>query len=276
MNNKVYLVRFNGGAGGDFLSYQISKDTNFYSLKLISSENNTWDVENSLQNLDPSEMDLTVISNRLTSLFELIESNSEFQDRNVLIRTHYTGSFSKLNIPNLSIVNLTMFGKIVYLSYFLLFIKRYLKKIPNSDLQENINFVHSGFNIDNQKEKIIQKGFCYSFERHALMRGLLNSYDFIESFFIKYKTFCLPKTNAVNFNVGKLYQDPQTNVIDFSKVFNMKNSLDPYLVQNYFEENMFIFYNQFSKYFDAYNSDKEFIDDLTNFVKSQAPDSYSL
>ncbi len=274
MNKKIYLLRFNGGSGGDFLSYQISRDENFYTVPLVNVDNNTWTIDNILSEFGVNFKNILFKEqcNLDKSVVDTIDN--KFREKNLVVTTHWVGPSSYINLPRMVPINLNFTGKINYLFYFLLWIKRYINPCPPELLDEAVQFASKNRNIPSQVENIISRSTVYSFERQSLMAGLANSYDIIDDFFIRYKSYNLDKTDYMNLDIGELYQRPKLNVFKFAVSFNMKKKLDSSLIEEYFFKNTQIFENTFNKKFDTYNTDQEFLNDLKSFVMQVAPGAY--
>jgi hypothetical protein len=275
MNKKIYLLRFNGGAGGDFLSYHISQDQNFYPITLVDSTNNTWTIDNPLKQFGINfkniffEHQCKMDQNSV----ELIDQG--YSKKHLIIPTHWTGPSAVINLPRMVPINLQFTGRLNYLFYFLLWIKRYFDNCPKELLDEAVEFASVNRNIPDQINNVISRSKVYMFERQSLMIGLTNSYDVVENFFIRYKHYSFTnKTDYLNLDVGQLYQNPKNNVFKFSVAFNMHKQLDSFLIEKYFFENTQLFEKTFNKDFNAYNSDQEFLNDLKILVKAAAPDAY--
>jgi hypothetical protein len=275
MNKNIYLLRFNGGAGGDFLSYQISQDQNFYPITLVDCTNNTWTINNPLQKfgIDFKNIYFEHQCNIDQNIVELIDQ--EYSKKHAIVPAHWTGPSSVINLPRMIPINLQFTGKLNYLFYFLLWIKRYFDNCPKELLNEAVKFASTNRNIPDQIDHVLSRSKVYMFERQSLMIGLTNSYDIVENFFIRYKNYSFTnKTDYLNLDVGKLYQNPKNNIFKFSVAFNMHKQLDLFLIEKYFFENTQLFEKTFNKDFNAYNSDQEFLNDLKILVKAAAPDAY--
>lgn len=274
MNKNIYLLRFNGGAGGDFLTYQISQDSNFYPVTLTSTDNNTWTIDNVLTefNLDLKNIALKEQCNINKSTLDLIDT--KFSEKNLIINTHWIGPASLLKLPRMIPVKLNFTGKISYLFYFLLWIKRYIKPCSKTLLEEAIQFSSNKYNLQKQIDHINSRPFAYSFERTSLMFGIENSYDFIEKFFIQYQNFNLNKFDYVNFDIEELYRYPKLNVFKYKTLFHMEKKLDHNIIEEYFFKNNQIFENTFNRTFESYKNDQEFLNDLRSFVIENAPGAY--
>jgi len=275
MNKQIYLLRFNGGAGGDFLTYQISQDSNFYPVTLSSTDdNNTWNIDNVLTefNLDLKNIVLEEQCNINKSTLDLIDT--KFSEKNLIINTHWTGPASLLKLPRMIPIKLNFTGKISYLFYSLLWIKRYINPCSKTSLEEAIQFSSNRYNLQKQLNYINSRPAAYSFERQALMYGIENSYDLIDSFFIRYQNFNLNKFDYANFDIEELYRYPKLNVTKYKSFFQMEKNLDYNLIEEYFSKNNQIFENTFNRTFESYKSDQEFLNDLRSFVIQNTPGAY--
>jgi hypothetical protein len=274
MNKKIYFLRFNGGSGGDFLTYQISQDSNFYSVPLVDADKNTWTIKNVLSefNLDLKNIILQEQCNINKSTLDLI--NTKFSEKNLIINTHWTGPASLLKLPRMIPVKLNFTGKISYLFYALLWIKRYINPCSKGLLEEAIKISSNSYDLQRQIDYIKSRPFAYSFERQALLVGLNRSYDVIGSFFIRYQNFNLNKFDYANFDIEELYRYPKLNAATYKSFFQMEGQLNYNLIEEYFSKNNQIFKNTFNRTFESYKSDQEFLNDLRSFVIQNAPGAY--
>lgn len=271
----IYFLRFNGGAGGDFLTYQISQDSNFYPVTLAGTDNNnTWNIDNVLSefNLDLKNIIFEEQFNINKSILDSI--NTKFSEKNLIINTHWTGHASLLKLSRMIPIKLNFTGKISYLFYALLWIKRYINPCSKDTLEDAIQFSSNNYNLQKQIDHINSRPFAYSFERQALMCGIENSYDLIDSFFIRYQNFNLNKFDYANFDIEELYRYPKLNVAKYKSFFQMKEQLDHNLIEEYFSKNNQVFENTFNRTFESYKSDQEFLNDLKSFVIQNTAGAY--
>jgi hypothetical protein len=274
MNKKIYFLRFNGGSGGDFLTHQISQDSNFYPVTLVDTDNNTWTIDNVLSefNLDLKNVVLQEQFNISKNILDSIDT--KFSEKNLIINTHWTGPASLLKLPRMIPIKLNFTGKISYLFYSLLWIKRYINPCSKTLLEEAIRISSNRYDLQRQLEYISSRPVAYSFERQALMLGLDKSYDVIDSFFIRYQNFNLNKFDYANFDIEELYRYPKLNVAKYKSFFQMEGQLDHNLIEEYFSKNNQVFENTFNRTFESYKSDQEFLNDLRSFVIQNTPGAY--
>ena len=274
MENNIYLLRFTGGTGGDFLAYQISKDEKFYPLDVVIDQNNTWKVGNHLGSF---RIDLKMLTFRHECILKkdvITAIDNKFTEKNIILCTHWPGPAFHFNLPRKVPVCLTHSGKISYLLYFLVWIKRYFAKVPVEFADNILPLLPTFDNIKDLLESIKTKNFVYSFERHALKLGLKSSYDLIDYHFIQYIKWGNGIDGYLKLDVGQLYQSPKLLVDEFSNAFGMNSKLDAATIEEYFFNNVKLFESTFNKDFNSYSTNQEFLNDLREFVVQRAPDAY--
>lgn len=277
--NNIYLLKFKGGAGGDFLTYQISKDSNFFSNSLISVDhNNAWTITNPLEKfgIDLKSYD---VSNPLAHYiskenYELIDK--EFSDKHLIVRTHYTGSIKDIKLPRMISVNLTFNEQFTILFYGLVFVKRMGEKLVLNNLILKKFEECDSLSILNSKINYIRnRGYYYPFELNALSWKLPKS---VISPIFSLKIYEQGRFHDNqcdhNLDVGQLYLNPKDHINKWAEIFQMNDLPNEKDIHNYFEKNREIFKNYFEKDFYDYKTIEEFLGKLVIYLKNKFPDSF--
>ena len=274
--SNVYLMRFNGGCGGDFLCQEISKDENFYDyIKVESDKNNTWNIVSPIDELGVKIKDVYSLSEVEISREASDALNQTFINKHLVLATHWINEPSLLPIPRQVPINLIFDDKMAILFFGLLWIKRYTVKPEHSlSIPELESYVTSNPSNRFKADKIIEKGFMYGFEAAVLRFNYQSTLDFITYFFKYYKSNHaeMLKLNPVFLDVGKLFLESNTQVHEWQKAFDMRMPLDVIALNSYHQTNLKLFELAFNKKYDSYMSDQDFLHDLYEYVNRICPD----
>jgi len=269
--HKNYLLRYAGGAGGDFLSYLISSDENFYPLKLkYVNDRNKWETESILTTVNADLKKVTTLENCKLQPEAINFLDTQLNNKNVILTTHWRGPSTDFNLPRMVPVNLNFSGNMSYLFYFLWWYKALMVETAKEYAVATVN-TYGQYAADT----IHARNNFYKFERVGLICGLHNSYDTVNYYFENYKNAPSNKQSYVNFDIDKLYQYPKNHVSSFAKVFNLSGTLDCEVIENYFFTNVKLFNSLLETNYESYSSEKHFLDDLTNLVKKLCPGAYT-
>ena len=284
----IYLLSFNGGAGGDFLCSEISKDINFYSFQSsIDLKTNACDLlENpfSKWNLD---VKLPNPSWPTASVSE--EIDLYYNEKNLVLPTHYFNNVNQTMIPRLKGIRLytKQFSPLFYL---LLWIKRFIKIIDfeNKEALDNIILSRNFSNSNNAdvnffrskiKDAILEnRRYVYGFELPALDLLYDKAIYFVDRFFRRYNTHnCkgYEDNGWIPYNIDNLYLDPVNNVKEFSQLFNMEEPINPDTIAEHHSRNFQLIEKTFNESYESFISDN-WTFKLKEWVRYQCPNSYSV
>jgi hypothetical protein len=197
----------------------------------------------------------------------------------LLVPTHYWGPLANINLKRLRGVRFTFGSKLDVLFYTLLWVKTWTETFPTDNdfyRYELETCATMSNNADMLKivDKIIERGFVYSFERSAIRLGLYSSLEMIPRFFLEYH-----KHNAVRIqgwdhvNVEDLMLDTVDKIETWQQVFKMEKPLDVETINRYHQRNLDVIDEVFNKKYDTFKKDN-WKATLTEWVKNNAPLCY--
>jgi hypothetical protein len=282
----IYLLSYLGGACGEWLSYQIGKDVNYYDVRLEDVfDTNKFVIVDPLKEWNytiksPYDHEsLKVPPNIVANLTE------KYSEKHFIIPTHYLGPLRHVTLPNLKGVRLTFTSNSSPLFYSLLWIKTWVE--PKSLDGNGIEFINkctrgnSGdpallkeSEVLDKAETILKRGHYYSFEPSALRMGIRDSTDYIlrfYGFYFRYNIKPLPDYRTVN--LENLMFDPKNNVKDWQDAFGMAEPLNIEEIEEYHSNNIKLIENTFNMSYAKWREDK-WIVLLKEWVKFKCPDMY--
>jgi hypothetical protein len=282
----IYLISFNGGAGGDFLCSEISKDINFYSFQSsIDLKTNACDLlENpfSKWNLDVKPPDALWPTASISSEIDLY-----YNEKNLVLPTHYFDNVNQTMIPRLKGIRLytKQFSPLFYL---LLWIKRWIniQNFKGKEELDNIIFSRSfskNADVNFFKSKIRDaifenRRYIYRFELPALELLYDKAIHFVDGFFRRYNTHNnkgYEDKGWIPYNIDNLYLDPVNNVKEFSQLFNMEEPINPDSIAEHHSRNFQLIEKTFNESYETFISNN-WRYKLKEWVRIQCPNAYSV
>lgn len=267
----IYLLSFQGGAGGDFLANRINQDPSFYQYDCpwIMSVNR-YDIRNPLKkfniDLKYAHVNNVEISNELKNLIDL-----EFQNINLILTLHYFKDINTINLPRVKGIKLTWSTKLSPLFYTLLWIKRFTEnlKIENIKLYNITNF-----ELFQKFQHIQRRGFIYHFETIALRYGYLDSKNFIKHYYQYYHESGLSEPEGwTTYNIENLYLDPKNNTKNFSDLFGLSQPINFEFIEAYYQRNRMLIEEIFNIEYEKW-IEGDWLSDLETWALEQCPGCY--
>jgi hypothetical protein len=282
----IYLLSYLGGACGEWLSYQIGKDINYYDVRL----GDVFDT-NKFVIVDPlAEWNYTIKSpynhDELKVPPDVVAKLTEkYSGKHFVIPTHYLGPLRNVTLPNLKGVRLTFTNNSSPLFYSLLWIKTWIESRPlGKDTRDLIMKSAQGntgdpaflkeSNVMDIAQKILDRGHYYAFELSALRAGIRDSSNWIHRFYglyFRYNLKPLPDYRTVS--LEKLMFDPSNTVKDWQEAFNMVEPISISEIEQYHATNIKVIENSFNMSYDTWREDK-WIALLREWVKFKCPEMY--
>jgi len=282
----IYLLSYLGGACGEWLSYQIGKDINYYDVRL----GDVFDT-NKFVIVDPlAEWNYTIKSpynhDELKVPPDVVAKLTEkYSGKHFVIPTHYLGPLRNVTLPNLKGVRLTFTNNSSPLFYSLLWIKTWIESRPLSNYTRDLimksaqgNTGDPAFlkesNVMDIAQKILDRGHYYAFELSALRAGIRDSSNWIHRFYglyFRYNLKPLPDYRTVS--LEKLMFDPSNTVKDWQEAFNMVEPISISEIEQYHATNIKVIENSFNMSYDTWREDK-WIALLREWVKFKCPEMY--
>jgi hypothetical protein len=282
----IYIFSYLGGGCGEWLSYEIGKDPNYYDVRL---ENVT--DENKFVIVDPLREWNFSIKNPYDS-GEVIVPDAvktgiaeKYSEKNLIIPTHYLKSLNDINLPNLKGVRSRYTYKSCPLYYSLLWIKTWIERKPLTDYERArvMKCAHGNSGdpvllkespVLDKAMEILDRGYFYSFELSALRMGIRSASDYIQrfyGFYFRYNLAPLPDYKYVN--LEDLMFRPETAVKDWQEAFGMAEPMSIANIEEYHCKNIKVIEDTFNMNYDAWRESK-WILLLKEWVESKCPDMY--
>lgn len=303
--SNIIMVSYNGGSCGEFLCTQISKDPNFYPAELEKvTELNRWIYSNPFKkfNVDfESYVSKRVTPDQYANLGQQrpidlkcpwIESHTYisdvtadaidkfYNDKNLLVPTHYWGNLANINLKRVRGVRFTFNNNLDVLFYTLLWIKTWTETYPS-----NVEFymhelrtcalVSGNPKMNEVVNTIIERGYMHSFERAAIRYNIQSSYDIIDKFFVDYhkmNSLRVPGWDIVN--VEDLMLDTTGTVEHWKQVFGTDSTLDIETIEKYHQKNLSVIEETFNQTYDNFKKSNWKLT-LKEWVKKAAPHAYT-
>jgi hypothetical protein len=282
----IYLLSYLGGACGEWLSYQIGKDVNYYDVRIGEAFDT-----NKFVIVDPlAEWNFTIKSpydqESLKVPPDVVAKLTEkYSEKNFIIPTHYLGPLRHVNLPTLKGVRLTFTHRTSPLFYSLLWIKTWIESRPldnnTRDLLMKCAKGNSGdpallkeSEVMDIAERILARGHYYAFELSALRAGIRDSTTWIQrfyGFYFRYNIKPLPDYRTVS--LEELMFNPANTVNDWQDAFNMVEPISVSEIEQYHATNIKVIENTFNMSYNNWREDK-WISLLTEWVKFKCPDMY--
>jgi hypothetical protein len=281
-----YLLSYLGGACGEWLSYQIGKDVNYYDVRL----DNVFDT-NKFVIVDPlKEWNYTIKSpynhDELKVPPDVVAKLTEkYSEKHFVIPTHYLGPLRHVTLPNLKGVRLTFTNNSSPLFYSLLWIKTWIESRPLDDHTRELIMKCAKGNTGDPvflkeaevmdiAQQILDRGHYYAFELSALRAGIRDSSNWIHRFYgmyFRYNIKPLPDYRTVS--LEKLMFDPANNVKDWQEAFDTVEPMSISEIEQYHATNIKVIENTFNMSYDAWRGDK-WVAFLREWVKFKCPEMY--
>jgi hypothetical protein len=287
----IYFLSFAGGAGGDFLCSLISKDVNFYPLvSKTETVTNSCYLEDTFKkwHLDLKNGNIPKL---LDSEYLVKRIDSFYTEKNLMVPTHYVGSFDQIKLPRFKAVKLFS-TDLVPMYYLLLWIKRWCSVMYFENKQDFFKRIEVEQNERIKKNRIANgeikknkimnsvfanKNHAYGFELPAARLLYRNSIDFVDRYFITFKYHAtLSNINgAKSYNIDRLYLDPANNSTEFSQLFDMTQSINPDIIAEYHSQNLKLIEKTFNEPYDLFIS-SNWLAKLKEWVQLKCPNSYGI
>lgn len=282
----IYLLSYLGGACGEWLSWQIGKDANYYDVRMGDVT-----VENKFVIVDPlAEWNTTIKSPydaTEVSISDEVRSAiiKKYSEKNFIIPTHFLGKMKSINLPNLKPIRLRFTWKSAPFFYSLLWIKTWTEVKPlDNHLRDFIIKCAEGDSGDpallkesavmDRAQLILDRGYYYAFEPSALRMGIRNSTDYIQRFYGFYFRYNLTPLSEYRFvNLENLMFDTKNAVDDWKAAFNMAEPLNVEEIEQYHDNNIKLMETTFNMSYDNWRQEK-WIMLLKEWVKFKCPEMY--
>ena len=282
----IYILSYLGGGCGEWLSYEIGKDENYYDVRI---ENAT--EENKFVIADPLRpWNFSIKSPYNAKEVDVPEEvklgvKEKYSEKNLIIPTHYLGSLLDINLLNLKGVRIRYTYKSCPLFYSLLWIKTWVEPKPLNDFERArvISCAHGNSGdpalmkespVLDKAMQILNRGYYYSFELSALRMGIRDSRDYIQrfyGFYFRYNQMPLPDYRYVN--LEDLMFNPKESVQDWQTAFDMAAPMSVANIEEYHAKNIKVIEDTFNMNYDAWRESK-WIVLLKEWVKSKCPEMY--
>jgi hypothetical protein len=310
-DKKIFLLRYNGGMGGDFLSSAISNDTNFYQYpQTDKTSENAWNV------LGPFEEKFRLFLKQGIAEEYIDEFNSdtdlinkidkEFNSKNLVITIHYSSGFPNLRFPRKELVNLYCSKKIAPFFFGLIWLKRQFFKSPVYEYEKyeheppkwlvrreimtktgNIVNFHK-WTGDSEEDTFLKKKYneillnknftdCYSFEKIAMLFKLKDPFEVAQPWFKRYWEIdaCTKVDGYNNLDIGEFFLNLEQQIPVWQTQFNMNATMDYDTIKNYHNKNIELFENAFNmNYLDCGDHLDEFFKRLRTYAEQKCPEAY--
>jgi hypothetical protein len=264
-----YILSYLGGCCGEWLSYQISKDENYYPLELeVQTTANKFVVKNPL-----SEFKLDIKSPYDATSLNISDEQRQSQDqkynlKHTITPTHYMDRLDGINLARLRGVRLNFTHVTAPFFYTMLWIKTWAEphKLTTAQRQDILRCANgdSGdtalLKIDNvldRAEYVNSKDTFYAFEKSALRFGVRKSEDFVDRFYGFYFRYCLAKPyDFDNLSVENLMFKTDTQLDAWQNVFDTVKPLDKTVIEEYHANNIATIENTFNMTYTNYRNSK--------------------
>jgi hypothetical protein len=282
----IYLLSYLGGGCGEWLSWKISQDANYYDVGIDQvTDNNKFVIVDPLKEwsysikspYDVRDIDITEEIKQ-----GLIEKYSE---KNFIIPSHFLGNFTEINLPNVKAVRLRYTYNTCPLFYSLLWIKTWYEPRPLDDKERALVMkcaqgqwsdpVHiRESNVMDKAMEILNRGYYYSFELSALRMGIRSSADYVQRFYGFYFRYNLtPCPGYTKVSLENLMLNPKDTVADWQEAFNMVKPLSISDIEEYHANNIKVIETTFNMPYDKWRESK-WILLLKEWVESNCPGLY--
>jgi hypothetical protein len=282
----IYILSYLGGGCGEWLSYEIGKDPNYYDVRI---ENAT--EENKFVIVDPlREWNFSIKNPYNAQEVNVPEEvklgvKGRYSEKNLIIPTHYLGSLSDINLFNLKGIRIRYSYKSCPLFYSLLWIKTWVEPKPLNDFERArvMSCAHGNSGdpalmkesqvIDKAME-ILSRGYYYSFELSALRMGIRSAADYIQRFYGFYFRYNqMPLKDYRYINLEELMFNPKDSVSDWQEAFGMAEPMSIANIEEYHYKNIKVIEDTFNMKYDAWRESK-WIFLLREWVESKCPEMY--
>jgi hypothetical protein len=281
----IYLLAFTGGAGGDFLCSQVSKDPDFYPLETrVNQTLNVYNLDNSFEKWDLDIKNRNIVRMKISETV-LEEIDLYYNEKNLITPTHFFGDFNRINFPRIK--GIKLYSKILTpFFYLLLWIKRWVNlryfktKTETARVLESLN---PNSTIEFREEMIDRvlktrnRNHFYAFELAALKTLCMDAIDLVDNYYVNsYRRISeLPNSDFgwIPYNIDNLYLDPINNTREFSQIFNMEQPIDPDIIAEYYSLNHQLIEKTFNETYESFIS-SDWTSKLKEWVQNQCPDSY--
>lgn len=282
----IYLLSYLGGGCGEWLSWKIGQDANYYDVGIDQVTN-----DNKFVIVDPlkewsysikSPYDVRDIDITDEIKIGLIKKYSE---KNFIIPSHFLGDFNEINLPNVKAVRLRYTYKTCPLFYSLLWIKTWYEPRPLDDKERALVMKCAQgswsdpthlreSNVMDKALEILNRGYYYSFELSALRMGIRSSADYIQRFYGYYFRYNLtPCPGYTKVSLENLMLNPKETVADWQEAFDMAEPLSVPDIEEYHANNIKVIENTFNMPYDKWRESK-WILLLREWVESNCPGMY--
>lgn len=282
----IYIISYVGGACGEWLTYQLGKDENYYPIGLqTQTGSNKYVIQNPLEELDidiKSPYDATRL-NITTDQRQAVEH--KFNQKHLAVPTHYMDRLDKINLPRIKGIRLYFSHVTAPMFYTLLWIKTWVehKPVDAKEQQEIIRCAEgdSGdkalLKIDTVMDKvdeIVRRKKVYAFEKSALRFGVRKSEDFVDRFYGFYFRYNLLRpADYTNLSIEELLLNPQSQLQEYKTAFDLDKPLNLATIEDYHQRNIQTIEQTFNMSWNVYRNSK-WIFILKDYVKTQCPDRY--
>ena len=282
----IYILSYLGGGCGEWLSYEIGKDPNYYDIRIANVTD-----ENKFVIVDPlQEWNFSIKNPYNAQEVDVPEEiklgvQEKYSEKNLIVPTHYLGKLTDINLSNLKGIRLRYSYNSCPLFYSLLWIKTWIEPRPLDDFERGrvMECAHGNSGdpalmkesqvIDKAME-ILQRGYCYSFELSALRMGIRNSSNYIQRFYGFYFRYNLiPQCDYRYMDLEQLMFNPKENIKVWQEAFDMVEPMNIDNIEEYHNKNIKVIEDTFNMSYDAWRKSK-WILLLKDWVKFKCPNMY--
>jgi hypothetical protein len=282
----IYILSYLGGGCGEWLSYEIGKDPNYYDVRIAKLTE-----ENKFIIVDPLHEWNFSIKNPYNAQEVDVPENirlgvqEKYSEKNLIIPTHYLGKLTDINLPNVKGTRIRYTYNSCPLFYSLLWIKTWVEPKPLNDFERArvIQCANSSPNdptikrvstVMDKAMEILTRGYFYSFELSALRASVRNSADYIQKFYGFYFRYNqMPLVDYRYMDLEQLMFNPKDAVLDWQEAFGMAEPMNIDNIEEYHNKNIKVIEDTFNMSYDAWRKSK-WIFLLKDWVKFKCPNMY--
>jgi len=282
----IYILSYLGGGCGEWLSYEIGKDPNYYDVRI---ENAT--EENKFVIVDPlREWNFSIKNPYNAQEVNVPEEvklgvQNKYSEKNLVIPTHYLGNLNDINLSNLKGIRPRYTYRSAPLFYTLLWIKTWVEPKPLDDKERArvMTCAHGNSGdpalmkesqVLDKAMEILSRGYYYSFELSALRMGIRSASDYIQRFYGFYFRYNqMPVNDYRIVSLENLMFNPKDSVQDWQVAFGMAEPMSIANIEEYHDKNIKVIEDTFNMKYDAWRESK-WIFLLREWVESKCPEMY--
>jgi hypothetical protein len=282
----IYILSYLGGGCGEWLSYEIGKDPNYYDIRIANVTD-----ENKFVIVDPlQEWNFSIKNPYNAQEVDVPEEiklgvQEKYSEKNLIVPTHYLGKLTDINLSNLKGTRIRYTYNACPLFYSLLWIKTWVEPKQLNDFERarviqcansspNDPTIKRESNVMDKAMEILSRGYFYSFELSALRASVRNSLDYVQKFYGFYFRYNqMPLIDYRYMDLEQLMFSPKDAVNDWQEAFGMAEPMNIDNIEEYHNKNIKVIEDTFNMSYDAWRKSK-WILLLKDWVKFKCPNMY--